>query len=249
MQKPVPFDSVSPPHAFPHVYPPSVPPVPISFVKHISLLERSSRREPRAVSDDDLDACIDALSRLSLGQPSPRSGGSRKPSKTDPKPRSRPHTASKPKATFQLSPSRPRLASPTLDTSTAVPHKPLPKHAPLHTSPANSIRTQNIDIPRSNRRKTCSIPYRRPTIHPPTSPESPESVSFSPSIHRTPSLVSDHGSEASSPSTPPDFSSMPVYAPSLDYKNTFPEPTFLFGDSAICYPGEYDIDFGTDIYG
>lgn len=211
---------------------------------HIPLSERGSGWEPRIISDSDLDACIDAFSRLSLGSPPPNRG-SRRPSKTAHKSQPSIHTPSNPRPTSQLSPSRPRLVSPTLDTSVAVSYKPLPKCTPSHPSSTNIPRTQNIDIPRSNRRKVCSIPYRRPTIHPPSSPESPPSPSFPLGIHRTPSLTSDHGSDVSSPSTPPDFPSMPISTTALACKSSFPEAMSPFAN----YSGGHGIDFGTNICG
>lgn len=246
LQKPCPFSTTSPSHAFPRAYPPPVRPETISLVTHIPLLERGPRCKPRTISGSDLDACINAFSRLSLGPLSP-SQGPRKPSRTAPKSRSRPHTSS-PRSTSQLSPSRPRLVSPTLDTSVAVSHKPLPNHTSSHPSPTNSHRTQNIDIPRSNRRKVCSIPYQRPTI-PSSSPESPSSPSFPRSIHRTPSLISDHGSEASSPSTPPDFPSIPIPTTTLTHKSSFPEAMSPFGYFPASYSVGHGIDFGTNTYG
>ena len=204
--------------------------------------------EPRTTSDGDLDACIDALSRLSLGPHSP-SRGSRKSSKPAPKPLSRTHTTSNSKPTSQLSPSRPRLVSPMLDTSVAVSHKPLPKPTPSYPPPTNVPRTQNIDIPRSNRRKICSLPYQRPTVPPSGSPDSPSSSSFPHSIRRTPSLISDHGSEASSPSTPPDFSSMPIPAPALARKSSLPDAIPPSGHSLAHYSDwGHGINFGTNIY-
>jgi hypothetical protein len=247
LQKPIPFDTTSPPHAFPRAYPPPVRPEVIPFVTHIPLLERRTKLEPKTTSDCDLDACIDTLSRLSLGPPSPRRKSTSKLSKPVSKPRSRTHATPGPKPTSQLSPSRPRLVSPMVDTSVAVPHKPLPKHITSSPPPSNIPRTQNIDIPRSDRRKICSIPYRRPTLHLSTSPESPSSSSFSRSIHRTPSLVSDHGSEASSPSTPPDFPSMPIPPSVLPRKGSLPDAMPLFGHFPVRYPDGGH--FGTDIYG
>ena len=247
-QKPCPFDTTTPPHAFPHTYPPPVRPVPISFVTHIPLLEKRSERKPKATSDCDLDACTAALARLSLGPPPP-SQGSRQPSKTTTKLRSRTHTTSNPKPTSQLSPSRPRLVSPTLDTSVAVSRKPLPKSTLFYPLSTSIPRAQNIDIPRSNRRKICSIPYQRPTIHPSSSPESPSSPSFPCSIHRTPSLVSDHDSEASSPSTPPDFPSTYIPTTALARKGSFPEAMSPFGYFPANYSGGHVIDFGTNVYG
>lgn len=234
--KHAPFSTDSPPHAFPRAYPPQVPPEPISFVTHIPVLVKGSRRERRAISTSDLDTCIDAFSRLSLGSISPLT--SPQPSKT-PKPRPCPHGTSK-RSTFRLSPSRPRLVSPMLDTSFAI----FQTSTPRSVTPAVAHRTQNIDIPRSNRRMACSIPYRRPATRPPTSPES--SPSFSPhSICRTPSLASDHGSEASSPSTPPDI---PTSA--LPCKDPF-EPMSLLEQFLAPYPGSewQDINYETDLYG
>jgi len=216
-------------------------------VTHIPLYERGSRYDPRVAPDSDIDGCITALSGLSLGPPSPQRN-SHSLSKAGLKPRSRTFPASNPKLISQLSPSRPRLVSPILNTSVAVSHKPLPKHTLSYPSPSTIPRTQNIDIPRSDRRKACSIPYRRPTIQPSTSPESPPS-SLSRSIHRTPSLVSDHGSEASSPSTPPDFPSMPIPSPTFARKSSFPEATSLLEHSPTRYSVWHDIDFGTDLYG
>ena len=215
---------------------------------HIALLERVPRCELRTMSDSDLDECIDAFSRLSLGPPPP-SQSSRRPLKTAPKARSRTPTTSHPKPTSQLSPSRPRLVSPMLDTSVAVSYKPLSKPTPAYPSPTNIPRTHSIDIPRSNRRKVCTIPYQRPTIHLSSSPELPSSSSFSHTIHRTPSLVSDHGSEASSPSTPPDFPSIPIHTTALARKRSFPEAIFSFGYLPANYSGGHGIDFGTNIYG
>lgn len=247
LQKPILSSTTSPPHAFPRSYPPQVRPEPISFVTHLPLLARSGC-EPRTISDEDLDACIDALSQLSLGPSSPQSKSSHKPSKIVSKSRSRTYTTSNPKLTSQLSPSRPRLVSPILDTSVAVSHKLLPKHAPSYPSPPTISRTHNIDIPRSDRRRVCSIPYRRPTIQPSTSPESLPS-SLSRGIHRTPSLVSDHGSEASSPSTPPDFPFIPIPSPTFARKGFFPEVTSPLEHSPTRYSVWHDIDFGTDLYG
>ncbi|KAF9786150.1 hypothetical protein BJ322DRAFT_1020252 [Thelephora terrestris] len=241
----VPFGVSSSPHAFPCAYPPPVRPESISFVTHIPLSERMFGYERRAASSNDLDACIDALSRLSLGPPSSQKG-SPKPSKTL-KSRSHAHATSKTKPKFQLSPSRPRLVSPMLDTSSAVSERSPTKSAP---SPPSLIipPTQNIEIPRSNRRKACSIPYRRPPIHPSASLESQESSYFS-RASRTPSLVSDHGSEASSPSTPPDFPSIPI-PPTLARKDPFPEALSL-EQFLTPYPesGWQDINFGTDLCG
>jgi len=230
------------------VYLSPVRPETTSFVTHIPLLTRSSKREPKSTSDCDIDGCIAELARLSLESPPP-SQGSHRPSKIDPKPRSHKRTNSNLKPTSPLSPSRPRLVSPTLDTSVAVPHKPLPKHTTSYPSPANTHRSLSIDIPRSDRRKACSIPYRRPPIHPSTSPESPSSSSSLHSIRRTPSLVSDHGSEASSPSTPPDLPSTFIHPPTLIRKDTFPEAIPLFEHSPTYPSWEYDIDFESDIYG
>lgn len=215
---------------------------------HIPLLRRGSKCVTRVASDSDLDACITALSQLSLGRPSTPSRNSHNLSKATLKPRSRTCPASNPKLTSQLSPSRPRLVSPILDTSVAVSHKPLPKHTPSYPSLPTISRTHNIDIPRSDRRKACSIPYRRPTIQPSTSPESPPS-SLSCGIHRTPSLVSDHGSEASSPSTPPNFPSMPIPTPTFAHKSSFPETMSSLEHSPTRYSVWHDIDFGTDLYG
>lgn len=212
------------------------------------MLEKKSEREQKTAPDYDLTMCIAAFARLSLGPPLP-SRGSGKPSKTASKSRSRTHATSNLKPTSQLSPSHPRLVSPTLDTSVAVSHKPLPKNSPSNAPSTDTPRTQNIDIPRSNRRKVCSIPYRRPAIHPSTSPVSPSSSYFSRSIHCTPSLISDHGSEASSPSTPPDFPSMPIPIPTLAGKGSFPEAMSPLEHSPVRHSAWHSIDFGTDIYG
>ena len=159
------------------------------------------------------------------------------------------HPTSKARVTSQLSPSRPRLVSPTLDVSVAVSHKAPPKNAQPYTPPTNIPRTQNIDVPRSCRRKVCSIPYRRPAIHPSTSPESPSSPSFSRTIRRTPSLTSDHGSEASSPSTPPDFSFIPIPTSTLIHKDLSPEAVSPLEHSPAHHSWWHGIDSGTDIYG
>lgn len=208
------------------------------------------KREPKTMSDCDLDACIASLAKLSLGPSSPsrRSG---KPLKTTHNPRPRTQDTSKLKPTSQLLPSLPRLISPVLDTSVAVSHGPLPKNASYFPPSTTSgiSRTQNVDIPRSNRRKVCSVPYRRPPVHPSTSPESPSSSYFAHSIHRTPSLVSDHGSETSSPSTPPDFSFMPIPTSTLAQKNSFPETISPLESFLVPHSGWQDIDFGTDFYG
>lgn len=249
VQKPSLFDVASPPHAFPHAYPPPIRPRPISFVTHIPLLQRRSGQKLNTTTDCDLDACVDAFARLSLGPPSSMNRSPHKPPKTAPKSRSRIHTTSNPKPTPQLSPSRPRLVSPMLDTSVAVPHKSLPKSISSHSSPTNIPRTQNIDIPRASRRKVCSIPYRRPAIHPSTSPESPSSPSFSRTIRRTPSLTSDHGSEASSPSTPPDFPFMPIPTSTLIHKDSSPEVVSPLEHSPARHSWWHGIDSGTDIYG
>lgn len=243
-----PFSVDSPPHAFPHAYPPPVRPEPISFVTHMPAVGRGSRRAQRSVSTNDLDACIEALSRLSLGPPSPQAS-SPKPSKSQ-KPRSRSHSTSKSKSTFQPSPSRPRLVSPVLDASFALFHRLPPRNVTPCPPPAAMPPSQSIDIPRSNRRKACSIPYRRPAAHLSTSPESPEH-SYSRSIRRTPSLVSDYDSEASSPSTPPDFPSVPIPTPIIARKGSFPESISLLERLLVPHsePGWQNIDFGTDIYG
>lgn len=203
------------------------------------LLKRRSGRELRTISDDDLDACIDALSQLSLGRPPLQSRGSHKRSKSQ----SRTDTTSGPKLISQLSHSRPRFVSPMLDTSVAVSHKPPLKNIPSHSLLIDIPRTKNIDIPRSSRRKVCSIPYQRPAIRPSASPESPSSPSLSRSISRTPSLVSDHESDASSPSISPDFPSMPTFA----CKGSFLETPFE--RSPVCHSRWHDVDFGTDVYG
>lgn len=212
---------------------------------HIPLLKRRPEQEPKTTPGYDLDACTTALARLSLGP----SQGSGKLTKSVSKPRSPTHATPNFKPTSQLSPSRPRLVSPALDTSVAVSHKLPPRNTPSCSSPTNIPRTQNIDIPRSSRRKICSIPYRRPTAHPPSPPESPASSPSSYSIHRTPSLVSDHGSEASSPSTPPDFPPMPAPTSNLVRKDAFLEAMSSFEHSPVYHFGWHDIDFRTDIYG
>ena len=248
LQKSSPFSTISPPHAFPHTYPPPVRPESITFVTHIPLLERGAKREPRATVNYDVEGCISALARLSLGPP-PTSRGSAKPPKTSPKPPSRADATPGPKLTSQLSPSRPRLVSPMLDTSVAVSYKHFPGNGLFYPLPINTPRAQNIDIPRPNRRKVCSIPYRRPTVHPSASPESPSPSSFSRSIRRTPSLTSDHGSEASSPSTPPDFPSLPTPASTPAHKGSFSEATSPSEHSSTRHSGWHSIDFGTNIYG
>lgn len=233
----------NPPHAFPRPYPPPVWPVPAPFVTHIHLSRRNSNCEPKPITDGDLDACIDAFSRLSLGPPPPQ----RSP-KTTQKSRSRARVTSTPKPTSQLSPSRPRLVSPKLDTSVAVSHRTSPKNTP---SPTTVTPTQNIDIPRSTRRKVCSIPYRRPTAHPSSSPESPSSSYFPCAIRRTPSLVSDHGSEASSPSTPPDIPSIPTPTFASARKDSSPDAISSLEQFLAPYPelGWQDFDLGIDLYG
>ena len=250
-QDSTPFNATSPSHAFPQLYPPPARPELVTFVTHSSRNEKGFRYQPKAVSDSDLDACITALSQLSLGPPSPQSRSFRKSSRAGSKLQSRNHATSTPRLTPRLSPSRPRLVSPAVDTSVAVSHKTPPKNTPSHLPTTNMPRTKNIDIPLSNRRKVCSIPYRRPAIHQSASPESPSS--FSQSIRRTPSLVSDHGSEASSPSTPPDFPSMlmPVPPSTLARKDSFPESVSPLELLLVSHSesGWQDIDFGTDVYG
>lgn len=242
-QKHTRFGTNNPPYAFPRSYPPPVRPDSISFVTHISLLEKGSRREQRTMSCRDLDECIDAFSRLSLGPSSPRN--SHTLPKTVPKPRSRTPATTSPKFTSQLSPSRPRLVSPTLDTSVALSHNLLAKTT---CPPPSGVppRAQNINIPRSNHRRIYSIPYQRPKISPSTPPESPPPPPFPRSIHRTPSLVSDYGSEseASSPSTPPNFPPVPAR------KGFFPdEPTLSPQHSPAHHPLLHSVDFGNVIYG
>lgn len=246
LQKPSPFSTISPPHAFPHAYPPQVWPESITFVTQMPLLKRGSERDQGVTSDCDIETCILALGRLSLESPPP-SRGSGKPSKTVLKPPSHTHTTPCLKLTSQLSPSRPRLVSPMLDTSVAVSHKSSPENNPRHSSPINIPRTKNVDIPRSNRRKVCSIPYRRPRIHSSASPESPPP--FSRTIRRTPSLISDHGSEASSPSTPPDFPSMPIPAPTFARKASFPEATSPSEHSPVRHSVWHGIGFTPDVHG
>ena len=205
---------------------------------------RGSRSEPRTISNGDLDACITALSRLSLSPPHSR----RYPHKSAQKSHSNVRAIPTNKLTSQLSPSLPRLLSPVLDTSVAVSHKPPPKHPLPYPTPITIPRSQNIDIPRSTRRKVCPIPYQRPASRSPTSLESPSS-SFSRTIRRTPSLVSDHGSEASSPSTPPDFPSIPIPTPTTPCKGSSPEVVSFLEQFLVPHSDWPDIDFGIDIYG
>ena len=217
----------------------------MTFVTHIPLSGGGSLWEPKTKSDCDLDACITALAKLSLGSPPPIRG-SNKPSKTTHNPRSRALVTSKLKLTPQLFPSLPRLVSPTLNTTIAVSDGPLPKSTPCYSPPASISCTQNVDIPRSSRRKVSSIPYRRPTTPLSTSPESPPSSYFSHGICRTPSLVSDHGSEASSPSTPPDLASMPIPTSTLAHKGPLVSPLEQF---LVPHSNWQDFDFATDFYG
>lgn len=245
-QEPVPFCAVSPQHAFPHAYPPPVRPEPISFVTHMSLSQRTSGYELRTVSDDDLEACVEKFSQLSLDPSSPQKSHTSSRLAPESRPGTRATSATKP--TTRLSPSRPRPVSPKLDTSIAVSHDPLPKNSPSYSFPTTVPRTRNIDIPHSSRRKVCSIPYRRPTTHQFTR-QPPSSISRT--IRRTPSLVSDHGSgsEASSPSTPPDFPSMPIPTPTTPRKGTSPEAVSLLDQFLVPQSDWPDIDFGLDLYG
>lgn len=249
LQKSNPFDTINPPHTFPQPYPPTVRPESVSFVTYMPLPERVPKSEPQAISDNDLEECIAAFSRLSLAPPSPKRRDSRKPSIVVPSPRPRTPAIQSPKLISRLSPSHPRLVSPALDTFVAVSHKHLSKNTPSHLFPMSTPRAQNIDIPRHNRRKVCSIPYRRPTNNLPTPPESPPSPSFSRVICRTPSLISDHGSEASSPSTPPEFPSIPIPTPTTPRKGTSPEPVSLLDQFLVPQSDWPDIDFGLDVYG
>ena len=246
-KKPCPFNATSPSHAFPHAYPPPVRPGSITFVTHIPLPGRGSGREPTTKFDLDLEACVTAFTRLSLGPPSHKMDPGMLPN-TPHNARPRTHLTSKLKSKSRLSPSLPRLVSPALDTSVAVSHRPHPKHPSPYPSPITIPRSQNIDIPRSARRKVCPIPYQRPAGRSSTSPESPES-SFSRTIRRTPSLVSDHGSEASSPSTPPDFSSMPIPTLTTSGKGSSPEAVSFLEQFLVPHSDWPDIDFGIDVYG
>jgi len=230
--------TVGPDYAFPHIYPPLVRPESAAFVTQFPRATGELKSVPTTAFDDELEACTAAFSRLSL-ESSRHSKRPRKTSRAESKPR---------QYVSVLSPSRPRLVQPTLDTSVAVPYKPLPKHISSYPPPTNITHSQNIDIPRS--RKACSIPYRRPTMDTSTPLEPPSTSSFSRGMRRTPSLISDHGSEASSPSTPPDFSPIHTPAPTLSHKGSSPETISPPGHSPVrYYEGGYDVDFGTDIYG
>ncbi|KAF9786139.1 hypothetical protein BJ322DRAFT_1210669 [Thelephora terrestris] len=59
-------------HAFPCPYPPLVRPESIPFVTDIFRLKRGPGSGLKVVSDDDLSACTNAFSRLSLGPPFPQ---------------------------------------------------------------------------------------------------------------------------------------------------------------------------------
>ena len=207
-------------------------------------LKRSPACERRTISDNDINSLIDNFSLLSLG-PLASQSRRRHSSKVAPKSRSNGRAISTLKPIFQPSP--PLSVSPKLDTSVAVSHKSL-KNSPSQPSFVSIPRTQNIDIPRPHRRKICSIPYLRPTVQP-ISPPEPPSSSFLRSVRRTPSLVSDHGSEASSPSTPPDPLPISIPTSTLTHEGACSGEVSLLDQLLVPLPGWQGIDFGTDIYG
>ena len=229
-KQPLVFDVSRPPYAFPVAYPPQNGPtvaLPTSFPTIPSRPPSSlyPRLRPSSIDQDvDIDALVSSFARLTISDRSPR-------------------VVSRRVAT-------PGLTIPTLSSANKHPRTPLlrssPKVAPSVSRPAMPVLTVSSPVqyrsppPTAASRKHYADdawPYRRKTSLPHRTTASPRRSSpidcpFV-SKSRTPSLVSDSGSEPSSPesqSSPTAPLRGPCYSETLGNKIHNSPPSNLVAD-------------------